>query len=66
MKATKLAAALLCAVATPAFAQAGKTTPLSINADTLTTITSTLASDQFEGRAPGTAGEDKTIGYLIG
>ena len=26
----------------------------------------TLTSDQFEGRAPGTAGEDRTIGYLIG
>ncbi|MFZ2996013.1 M28 family metallopeptidase [Sphingobium sp.] len=26
----------------------------------------TLASDLFEGRAPGTIGEDRTIGYLIG
>lgn len=25
----------------------------------------TLASDTFEGRAPGTRGEDRTIGYLI-
>ena len=66
MKATKLAIVLLCAVAAPAFAQAGKTRPDAINADTLTTITRTLASDQFEGRAPGTPGEDKTIGYLIG
>jgi Zn-dependent M28 family amino/carboxypeptidase len=26
----------------------------------------TLASDPFEGRAPGTAGEERTIGYLVG
>lgn len=25
----------------------------------------TLSSDLFEGRAPGTAGEDRTIGYLV-
>ena len=25
-----------------------------------------MTLDQFEGRAPGTAGEDRTIGYLIG
>src|SRR3982751_778453 len=28
-------------------------------------ITRTLASDEFQGRAPGTPGEDKTIPYLI-
>src|SRR5438309_1348047 len=28
-------------------------------------ITRVLASDEFQGRAPGTAGEDKTIPYLI-
>lgn len=26
----------------------------------------TLASDEFQGRAPGTSGEDVTVGYLIG
>ncbi len=25
-----------------------------------------LASDEFEGRAPGTPGEDKTVAYLVG
>jgi len=25
-----------------------------------------LADDMFEGRAPGTAGEDRTIGYIVG
>ena len=30
----------------------------------LSLITKTLSSDEFEGRAPGTPGEDKTIAYL--
>ncbi|WP_415908569.1 M28 family peptidase [Oleiharenicola sp. Vm1] len=28
--------------------------------------TKVLASDEFEGRAPGTPGEDKTVAYLVG
>jgi Zn-dependent M28 family amino/carboxypeptidase len=36
-----------------------------IHADTIRTVTRVLSSDAFEGRAPGTAGEDKTIAYLI-
>ena len=36
----------------------------SINADDLLRHIQVLASDGFEGRAPGTPGEDKTIGYL--
>ena len=28
-------------------------------------ITRVLASDEFQGRAPGTPGEEKTIPYLI-
>ncbi|HEX4386435.1 MAG TPA: peptidase M20, partial [Myxococcales bacterium] len=31
----------------------------------LSSITKTLASDAFEGRAPGSAGEEKTVAYLI-
>ena len=31
----------------------------------LTQTVRTLASDLFEGRAPGTRGEDRTIGYLV-
>jgi Zn-dependent M28 family amino/carboxypeptidase len=27
--------------------------------------TKALASDEFEGRAPGTAGEDRTVGFLV-
>ncbi|MCW0200007.1 M20/M25/M40 family metallo-hydrolase [Sphingopyxis sp.] len=51
-----LAATLLAA---PAAAQ-------DISAANLTDTVRTLASDQFQGRAPGTVGEERTIGYLIG
>lgn len=33
---------------------------------TLKEVTKTLSSDTFEGRAPTSAGEDKTIGYIAG
>lgn len=61
----RIAAALLfAALAAPAAAQ---TAPApAIDPANLTTTVRTLASDLFEGRAPGTAGEDRTIGYLIG
>ena len=53
--------ALLAAlIAVPAAAQS------EIDPARLTETVRTLASDQFEGRAPGTQGEDRTIGYLIG
>ncbi len=35
-----------------------------IDADDLRELVSTLASDEFEGRAPGSAGEDKTVEYI--
>ena len=35
-----------------------------IDADDLRTLVSTLASDEFEGRAPGSAGEEKTVEYI--
>ena len=57
----RLASALLfTAVAAPAFAQP------AIDAANLTQTVRTLASDQFQGRAPGTVGEERTVGYLIG
>ncbi|MBA4752734.1 MAG: M20/M25/M40 family metallo-hydrolase, partial [Sphingopyxis sp.] len=57
----RLASALLfAAIAAPAVAQP------AIDAANLTETVRTLASDQFQGRAPGTVGEDRTIGYLIG
>ncbi len=52
----------LCGLLTaPAFAQ----TP-AISTETLKEVTRTLSSDEFEGRAPGTPAEDKTIGYVAG
>ena len=51
-------------LAAPVYAQGNVTA--QINPQNIEQIVRTLASDQFEGRAPGTAGEDKTIGYLIG
>ena len=38
----------------------------AISVDTLKEVTKTLSSDEFEGRAPTTPGEDKTIGYVAG
>lgn len=36
-----------------------------VSTQRMSEITRVLASDEFQGRAPGTAGEDKTIPYLI-
>lgn len=35
-----------------------------ISESTLKDVTRTLSSDEFEGRMPGTAGEEKTVAYL--
>jgi Zn-dependent M28 family amino/carboxypeptidase len=53
--------ALCLLLASPAAAQ----TAPEISVDTLKTVTQTLSSDDFEGRAPATAGEEKTLRYLI-
>ena len=39
--------------------------PDSISTERMSEIARVLALDEFQGRAPGTAGEDKTITYLI-
>ncbi|WP_423140651.1 M20/M25/M40 family metallo-hydrolase [Parablastomonas sp. CN1-191] len=59
-----LLAAAVAALTVPAVAQ---DRPAAVPIDTarLTETVRTLASDTFEGRAPGTRGEDRTIGYLI-
>ncbi|MFM2288169.1 MAG: hypothetical protein RL684_1312, partial [Pseudomonadota bacterium] len=54
-----LPALLLSTLALPAAAQ-------DISADRLAGTVQVLASDFFEGRAPGTVGEERTVGYLIG
>ena len=54
-----LAAAFLTSAA---FAQTGTS---AISTETLKTVTQVLSSDAYEGRAPTTAGEEKTVAYLI-
>ncbi|WP_432768339.1 MAG: M20/M25/M40 family metallo-hydrolase [Sphingopyxis sp.] len=64
---TLLPAALLAgtaALAQPAPAPAPRAP--AIDAANLAETVRTLASDQFQGRAPGTVGEERTVGYLIG
>ncbi len=49
--------------ATPAPA-AGHAFKGAIDADDFRTLVATLSSDEFEGRAPGSAGEDRTVEYI--
>ncbi len=56
----RLLSLLLLAAAPPALAQ----TAPAISEQTLKDVTKELSSDAFEGRAPGTAGEEKTVAYL--
>ena len=44
--------------------EGGGSTAPGIGAETLLEATAALASDEFEGRAPGSAGETKTVEYL--
>ena len=37
----------------------------AISIETMKDVTRTLSSDEFEGRAPGTPGEAKTVAYLV-
>ena len=59
----KRAACLVLWLAVSATASGQATVPIS--AERLSNVTQVLASDEFEGRAPGTPGEDRTIAYLI-
>src|SRR5262245_60304965 len=54
------AAAIVC----PSILVAADTKPIS--AASLLARTKTLSSDEFEGRAPGSAGEQKTVDYIVG
>ncbi|MGZ8297556.1 MAG: M28 family metallopeptidase [Allosphingosinicella sp.] len=61
------AAFLLAACATASRDRASTAAPYSgpsISLATLTTATQILSSDEYEGRAPTTKGEDKTIAYI--
>jgi Zn-dependent M28 family amino/carboxypeptidase len=46
-------------------ANADRPTPSPIDPQRLSDITRTLSADDFEGRSPGSAGETKTIAYLV-
>lgn len=54
-----LSATLLASLPLPASAQ------VAVDPARLSETVRTLASDTFLGRAPGTPGEDRTVGYLI-
>ncbi|PXW79126.1 Zn-dependent M28 family amino/carboxypeptidase [Blastomonas natatoria] len=61
LKKILLAAAANAVLVAPLHAQPA----MPIEADRLVETVRTLASDTFEGRAPGTRGEERTLGYLI-
>lgn len=68
MKRTVLCSAAVIALSADAFAadpEGFDAAYQSINAADLARHIETLASDEFEGRAPGTDGEKKTVAYLI-
>jgi Zn-dependent M28 family amino/carboxypeptidase len=60
----RLAALPLLALAAAAGAQTIVAPVAPISEQTLKDVTKELSSDAYEGRAPGTAGEDKTVAYL--
>lgn len=62
---TALLSAAVMLFGAPALAQSTDQVT-EISAEEITRTVKTMTLDQFEGRAPGTAGEDRTIGYLIG
>src|SRR6059058_5206674 len=49
----------------PLLATAASPPAEHVNIKRMSDITRVLASDAFQGRSPGTPGEDKTIPYLI-
>ncbi|WP_374943817.1 M28 family peptidase [Sphingomonas sp.] len=57
----RVAAIALLLCTTAATAQ----TPPAISVDTLKTVTQTLSSDAYEGRAPTTPAETKTVAYIV-
>ena len=57
--------ALVCALALSALPLHAQVAGGGIQADNVAEHLRILASDEFEGRAPATAGEDKTVAYLI-
>ena len=65
---TLVATAAALSLAAPALAKPAaipSVTPVQVSQTTLETMVKTLSSNEFEGRAPSTAGEEKTVAYLI-
>ena len=61
---TPLRLALFLAAGAAAMAQAPNPDPLQEAADRILGHIKVLSSDEFEGRAPGTPGEEKSVAYL--
>jgi Zn-dependent M28 family amino/carboxypeptidase len=64
MASKRVLSSLACLATILAFQCAHSASPEPIDPKRLSDIVRTLASDELEGRAPGTAGETKTIAYL--
>ncbi|WP_120716767.1 M28 family peptidase [Tsuneonella amylolytica] len=61
-----LAASLsACAATSAGGGMAGAPGAGTISVETLKSATQALSSDAFEGRAPGTVGEERTVAYLV-
>ena len=63
--ALSLAAAACATVPADSDERFPQVAPGQISEATLKDVTRTLSLDEFEGRAPGTPGEDKTLAYLV-
>ncbi|MGD9599111.1 MAG: M28 family peptidase [Steroidobacteraceae bacterium] len=59
------AASIAVALALPAACRTVPEGPAAVDPARLGSIVQTLASDEYEGRAPGTRGETRTVDYLI-
>ena len=59
------AAAVLLAASACTRTAGSPASPAPISEATLKEVTRTLSLEEFEGRAPGTAGEEKTLAYLV-
>jgi hypothetical protein len=65
VKTILLAGPIAAIIMATSFAAAKPVRP-TISVETLKSVTKTLSSDAFEGRAPTTAGEDLTLYYQVG
>ena len=60
-----IALALSACAASPAPLRTASPAAPDISVETMKEVTRTLSGDDFEGRAPGTPGEAKTLTYLV-